>query len=65
MIKPNLMNLTWGLAQEWAYRVLERTAIICEGRIPSPAIMRWAEKEANEWLAEELAYKEIDAELPL
>lgn len=59
------LNLTWELAQEWAYRVWERCSIMCEGRKPSPAIKALAEQEANEWLAEELTYKEIDAELPL
>lgn len=57
------INLTWSLAQEWAYRVQERIGMMCENRIPTPAIVALAENEANEWLSEELAFAEVDREL--
>lgn len=57
------LNLTVALVYEWAYRYSERVGILCENRIPSAAIKKLAEQEANEWLSQELAYAEVDQEL--
>ena len=60
-----VLKLTSTLVIEWRYRVLERLGILCEDRVPKPDQLALAEAEANEWLATEMAYDEVERELPI
>jgi len=60
-----VLKLTSTLVIEWRYRVLERLGILCEDRVPKPDQLALAEAEANEWLAAEMAYNEVERELPI
>ena len=62
MTAPRL-NLTHDLVYEGWHRLQERIGMMCEDRIPTPAIIQTAEREANEWLSQELAFAEVDREL--
>jgi hypothetical protein len=56
------ITLTVDLVAEWAYRAGERIGMAAEGRKPTEAQIEQAEREANDWLNEELAHREIDRE---
>lgn len=61
--KSPILRINLEYLHEWAYRYCERVGMMCENREPTLAIRSVATAEANEWLDQELAYDEIDAEL--
>jgi NOL1/NOP2/fmu family ribosome biogenesis protein len=56
-------NLSHLQVFEWWHRFQTRLGMMAEDRVPSPAQIELAEAEANEWLAGEMAYVEVDREL--
>jgi hypothetical protein len=56
------LPLTIELVFEWVYRIEERLGMMAEDRKPKDSQIDAAEAEANDWLAGELRYKEIESE---